>query len=117
MPRWCPVLLAAINIASHPAVAAESAAAPDNDAVAATSSSTTLELDTTSVTGNRELPRVMVIVPWKSSEITEQNGRPLNSLVEEVLAPLEPAVFRRQLQYYNSLNDAQPFGESSGNPR
>jgi hypothetical protein len=65
-----------------------------------------LELDTTSVTGNRELPKVLVIVPWKNPELEELSGRPLASLVEEVLSPIDPDVFRRQVNYYNDLNEA-----------
>ena len=71
-----------------------------------TASGQSLQLDTTSVTGNRELPTVLVIVPWKNPELAELTGRPLASLVEEVLSPVDPDVFRRQVSYYNALNDA-----------
>ncbi|MEO0973582.1 MAG: hypothetical protein AAFX85_10855, partial [Pseudomonadota bacterium] len=63
-----------------------------------------LELQTTSVSGNRELPRVMVVVPWKSAAPAELGGRPIVSLVEEALAPVDPEVFRRELEYYGLLH-------------
>ena len=76
-----------------------------------TASAQRLELDTTSVTGNQELPKVLVIVPWKSPELAELTGRPLASLVEEALEPVDPDVFRRQVSYYNALNN--PDAESA----
>ncbi len=63
-----------------------------------------IELQTTSVSGNRELPRVMVVVPWKSAAPAELGGRPIVSLVEEALAPVDPEVFRRELEYFGLLH-------------
>lgn len=62
-----------------------------------------LELDTTQITGNRELPKVMVIVPWKRADIGELLGRPVNSLIDEALQPVDREVFRRELDYYGTL--------------
>jgi hypothetical protein len=56
-------------------------------------------IDPTTILGNRELPKVLYIVPWKKPLPGELVGRPLVSVVDEALAPLEPDVFRRQLQY------------------
>lgn len=77
-----------------------------------------IQLETTSVTGSRELPKVLVIVPWKSSAAVEPTGRPLASLVEDALTPLDPDVFRRDLAYYTDLNtaDKQPDGSSKPKP-
>lgn len=63
----------------------------------------TLDLGTTSITGNQELPKVLYIVPWKSSDLGDLTGRPVNTLLEEVLAPVDPEVFERQLDFYESL--------------
>jgi len=62
-----------------------------------------LELDPTSITGNRELPKVMVIVPWKKADLGELTGRPANSLLNEVLEPVDREVFRRELRYFEAL--------------
>ncbi len=62
-----------------------------------------VDLDTTTVTGNRELPKVMYVVPWKRSDIGDLIGRPANSLLDEVLAPVDRNVFRREIQYYQAL--------------
>jgi len=62
-----------------------------------------LELDPTSITGNRELPKVMVIVPWKRSDLGALKGKPANSLLNEVLSPIDRDVFRRELRYFEAL--------------
>ena len=62
-----------------------------------------LELETTDVTGNSELPKVLYIVPWKRSDLGDMVGRPVNSLLDEVLQPLDRDVFNRQNRYYDAL--------------
>jgi len=62
-----------------------------------------LQLDSSAITGNQELPRVMYIVPWKESGIGELSGRPVNSLLDEVLAPIDREVFQRQVRYFDQL--------------
>jgi hypothetical protein len=66
-----------------------------------------LELDPTAITGNRELPKVMVIVPWKKAELGDLTGRPANSLLNEVLEPVDREVFRREVRYFEAL-EAKP---------
>lgn len=69
-----------------------------------------LELDATSIRGNQELPKVLYIVPWKDPALGDLVGKPVNSLVDEVLAPVDRDVFRRQIRYFDQL-----YGEA-GNP-
>jgi hypothetical protein len=64
----------------------------------------TLELDGATIVGNRELPKALHIVPWKSAEPGELAGRPINSLVNEILAPVDRDVFLRELQYYEAVH-------------
>lgn len=66
-----------------------------------------LDLDATQITGNRELPKVLYIVPWKQADLGDLVGRPANSLLDEVLEPVDRDVFRRQNRYYDAL---QPDG-------
>jgi hypothetical protein len=63
-----------------------------------------LQLDSTAVTGNRELPKVMSIVPWKPPEPPDGPERPMGSLIEEVLAPLDRDEFRREITYFRDLS-------------
>lgn len=62
-----------------------------------------LELDTTVVTGNRELPKVLYIVPWKKSDLGELPAQPFNTLLDEALTPVDRDVFRREVTYYGAL--------------
>jgi hypothetical protein len=71
-----------------------------------------LELDATQITGNRELPKVLYIVPWKRSDLGDHVGRPVNSLLDEVLAPVDRDVFKRENRYYTALQ-AAPAGEDA----
>jgi hypothetical protein len=64
----------------------------------------TLDLGTTSITGNQELPKVLYIVPWKKSDLGDLVGRPVNTLLDEVLTPVDPEVFERHLDYYETLH-------------
>jgi hypothetical protein len=65
-----------------------------------------LDLDSSSVTGNQELPKILYIVPWKEAGIGELQGKPANSLLDELLAPLDREVFKRQVRYFDQLNPA-----------
>jgi hypothetical protein len=70
-----------------------------------------LLLDRTSIRGNQELPRVLYIVPWKDSEIGNVVGKPVNSLIDEVLAPVDRDVFRRQTKYFDQLYGSEESGK------
>ena len=63
-----------------------------------------LTLGRTEITGNQELPKVMYIVPWQKSDPGDLMGRPVNTLLDEVLAPLDREEFIRQVDYYGDLN-------------
>ena len=93
-----PVVAAAVT---EPTRAAP--APPPRSAAPANRVIDTLDLGTTSITGNAELPKVLYIVPWKRSDLGDLVGRPVNTLLDEVLAPVDPAVFERHLSYYESL--------------
>lgn len=57
------------------------------------------DIDRTQIIGNRELPKVLYIVPWKKPLPDELSGRPVASVLDEALAPIDRDVFRRQVQY------------------
>jgi hypothetical protein len=79
-----------------------------------------LDLGTATVTGDREQPKVMYIVPWKRSDIGDLTGKPMNSLVDEILAPVDRDVFKREVVYYKAVqadasqNGAQPKAAPQG---
>jgi hypothetical protein len=45
----------------------------------------------------------MYVVPWKRSDIGDQAGKPMNSLVDEILAPVDRDVFKREVVYYHAV--------------
>ena len=92
---------------ASPATANKPAPAP---ATGKSTAKDRLDLDTTQITGNRELPKVLYIVPWRSAELGDLVGRPVNSLLDEVLEPVDRDVFRRQNRYFEALepNAAAP---------
>lgn len=57
------------------------------------------DIDRTQIIGNRELPKVLYIVPWKKPSPGDLSGRPSGGVLDEALAPVDRDVFRRQLQY------------------
>lgn len=73
-----------------------------------------VDLDATQITGNRELPRVLYIVPWKRSDLGDLTGKPVNSLLDEVLAPVDRDVFRRETRYFDEVAAAPAAG--AGDP-
>lgn len=60
-------------------------------------------IDRTQIIGNRELPKVLYIVPWKKPLPSELSGRPVASVLDEALAPIDRDVFRRQVSYDTQL--------------
>ena len=74
-----------------------------------------LQLDTTQITGNQELPKVLYIVPWKRSDLGDLLGKPANSLIDEVLEPVDRDVFKRENRYYDALKpDAAAGADKAG---
>jgi len=73
-----------------------------------------VDLSTATVTGDREQPKVMYIVPWKRSDIGDLSGKPMNSLLDEALAPIDRDEFKREVAYYDAVKaDAPQNGASS----
>jgi hypothetical protein len=97
--------LVAAAIAAAFALAAASAAAQSKKAPPAKEPLPTVpapdqaDLDRSQIIGNRELPKVTYIVPWKKPGAGDLSGRPLVSVLDEALSPLDREVFRRQTRY------------------
>lgn len=72
-----------------------------------------VDLEASQITGNRELPKVLYIVPWKRSDLGDLAGKPVNSLLDEVLAPVDRDVFRRETRYFETLQSAPAPGGAS----
>ena len=66
------------------------------------------ELDRTKIVGNRELPKVLYIVPWRKPLLGDPGGRPARSAIDEALEPLDRDVFRRRVSYDAQLRPPAP---------
>jgi hypothetical protein len=75
-----------------------------------------LELQTATVTGDREQPKVMYIVPWKKSDIGDLSGKPMNSLLDEALAPVDRDEFKREVMYYQAVRSDASQNGAAGSP-
>jgi hypothetical protein len=94
-----------------PAPARPASAARPPAAASGASKIDRLDLGTATVTGSQEQPKVMYIVPWKKSDIGDLAGKPMNSLVDEILAPVDRDVFKREVVYYQAVHaDASQNG-------
>lgn len=132
MPNPIRIALPALLLVAAQVFAAEPAPKPSTDASPAVDTSKSaaapakraqndrLDLDTTIVTGNRELPKVLYIVPWKKADLGELPAQPFNTLLEEVLTPVDRDVFRREVTYYGVVSSgakATPAAPAGGDEK
>jgi hypothetical protein len=75
------------------------------------------DIDRTQIIGNRELPKVLYIVPWKKPLPGDLSGRPVVSVLDEALAPIDRDVFRRQLQYDALVQTKTPVAAATPAPK
>jgi hypothetical protein len=73
------------------------------------------DIDRTQIIGNRELPKVLYIVPWKKPLPGDLAGRPMVSVLDEALAPVDRDVFRRQVRYDAQLQP-KPAAAATARP-
>ena len=63
-----------------------------------------VDIEGTSIIGNRELPKILYIVPWKKSQLPDMESLPIDRLVDEALAPINRKEFQRQINFHEQLN-------------
>ena len=59
------------------------------------------EISGISIMGNKEAPKSLFIVPWKSSELGDENTLS-SSLLNEKMVPVDKDVFQRELDFYSA---------------
>jgi hypothetical protein len=74
------------------------------------------ELDRTPIVGNRELPKVLYIVPWKKPAALPLQARPPGSVLDEPPTPLDREVLRRQLRLEAELRERNPTPPRGATP-
>ncbi len=68
---------------------------------------TELKSDGMTVYGQSELPKVLYIVPWKRRQAGEIDMPTSKSLASDVLEPIDPEIFRRQIRYHELILQSQ----------
>ncbi len=92
-----------ITIPASPRQAPAPAAAPV--AAAPGSAAAPIPADATSgttIVGDQESPIGLYITPWKDDYAERGLDRPAR-LVDEAMEPIDPATFRRQIEYYETI--------------
>ncbi len=70
-----------------------------------------LQSDGMKIYGQSELPKVLYIVPWKRREASEMDMPSSKSLASDILEPIDPEIFRRQIRYHELLTQQQDDNE------
>ncbi len=65
-----------------------------------------LQMEGTSIIGNKELPNVLYILPWKSTEQFNIENPPITSIMDQKLKPIKRKAFRRRVNYYEATVSA-----------
>jgi hypothetical protein len=111
-----PAVAPAKKPVASPAVKSAAKTTASNEAPAKrTVRADRLDLETTVVSGNRELPKVLYIVPWKKADLGELPAQPFNTLLDEVLQPVDRDVFKREVKYFQAI--ASGVGSSASVPK
>lgn len=94
------ILLLLVLVALVAASASVMAKDKSNDSSKAKAKDEAKELSGISIVGNKEAPKSLFIVPWKSSELGVETGL-ASSLLNEKLKPVDKDVFSRELDFYS----------------
>ena len=62
-----------------------------------------LDMQGTSIIGNKELPNILTIVPWKSAEPVSLSTPSFDSVLDEPPHTLERSTFQRQLDLFTTI--------------
>ena len=57
------------------------------------------ELGGDTITGNKEAPKALFIVPWKSLDASEISGFQVETRLQDELQLLDPETLRREIQF------------------
>jgi hypothetical protein len=67
-----------------------------------------LELDGARILGNRELSKMLHIIPWKAPPATDLDAYAVTPAVNEPLDELQPDDFGHELGYREALHERAP---------
>ncbi|MFW2374684.1 MAG: hypothetical protein ACN4GM_16275 [Gammaproteobacteria bacterium] len=64
-----------------------------------------INMEGISIIGNKELPNVLYIVPWKTPDLPDMLEPPLSTLINQSLTSIDRQAVLRKEQYYNALKE------------
>jgi hypothetical protein len=64
-------------------------------------------LEGITIFGNQELPKSLVIVPWKTAPQGRLEAWSLERGMEDALSPIDRDVFHRELRYYQLVHGTE----------
>lgn len=63
-----------------------------------------IKLESSTITGNRELPKILYVVPWKKVAATRIEYKlTVHGIADDVMKPIDPEEFQRQAKNYAEL--------------
>lgn len=65
-----------------------------------------LQLDATSIVGNREAPRIVYLMAWKSAPKGDVLQQSLGTMHDTEFKPVDRDVFKRRIEYHHLMFDA-----------
>ena len=66
-----------------------------------------LDLDGAQIFGNRDMPNITYVVPWKEDQIDVVDIQPIGNLLDDALQPIDRDVFVREIEYYELLQSGE----------
>jgi len=58
-----------------------------------------INMEALSIIGNKELPNILYILPWKHSDLPDMVELPLSGLINDALKPIDRKTILRQQHY------------------
>ncbi len=62
-----------------------------------------IDLEGARIFGNRDLPNITYVVPWKDEQLEVMDIQPMGNLFDDALKPIDRDVFIREIEYYELL--------------
>jgi hypothetical protein len=64
-----------------------------------------IDLEGTAIFGNKESPNILYVVPWRSAKRLTSMMPPETGRRDELFAPLDRDVFRRQIDWHQTFSE------------
>ena len=65
-----------------------------------------IDMEGTAIIGDKELPKVLYVVPWKDSKASDVSRPSVSLPADAAIAPVLPEEFRRRLRFRGEVHAA-----------